>query len=218
MDISELTVKILLLLIPGMISTSLYEFITRRKIDTRKYICSAIFSSFICYLLVLITYNLNEVIFNGINGFSSKKIVFFDALLRSDVNIKYSEIIFASGFGFVIGIIKTIFMNKGWIFKLLRLLRLTNESGNTVWLDLFDNDTKGTSDSVYVVRASENKVYGGHLESFSSVDESRELVLNNVVVYENTDRNKKIGVLDKVYFNFQSDDIIIEFKKMNRGV
>lgn len=213
MDISQLTIRILLLIVPGMIATSLYEFITRKNMDTRKYICSTIFSSFLCYLLVLLAYNMKDLILNGVNGFSTKKIVFFDALLYSDIQINYNEIIIASVFGFLLGLLKTILMNKGWIFKILMFFKLTTETGNDVWAELFENNTKGSKDFVYIVKAKENRVYGGAIRHFSRDASNPELELVNVVVYENENRKNELYKVDSVYFNLKNEDITIEIIK-----
>jgi len=206
MELSDLVIRIIILLLPGLICMSLIRLlISKRKIDNREYIIYTIILSFTCYLsLNLITKWLPKI----------NKITFFDALLDTNIAINKYEVFYASIIALVLGIILTIFVNKGLFYWLFRKAKITNRTGATsVWTEFIDDNGKGFEDYVYVVDFENDIVYGGQVLNYSNdTKDNIELVLLNVIVTTNSNRNKIIREMEKVYLKLPTDKIYIEVR------
>lgn len=206
MELSDLVVRIIILLLPGFICMSLIRLlISKRNIDNREYIIYTIILSFTCYLLL-----------HPISKWLPKisKITFFDALLDTNIVINKYEVFYATIIALVLGIILTIFVNKGLFYLLFRKVRITNRTGATsVWNEFIDDNGKGFEDYVYVVDFENDIVYGGQVLNYSSdTKDNIELVLLNAIVTTNSNRNKIIRKMEKVYLKLPTDKIYIEVR------
>lgn len=204
MEISDLVVRIIILIFPGLLSISLINsLIKKRKIDNREYIVYVIIISFISYFAL----NLIFSIF-----LENRNVSFFEALVDSQIPINYDEVFWSSIIAICLGIIIVVIINKGVFYTLCRKIRITNRTGaNSVWDELMDFNGTGIENYIYVVDYDNDVVYGGQVINFSSsIKEQEELILGDVIVTKNSDRSKIIRQMEKVYIRIPTDKIYVE--------
>ena len=204
MEISDLVVRIIILIFPGLLSISLINsLIKKRKIDNREYIVYVTIISFISYFAL----NLIFSIF-----LKNRDVSFFKALVDSQIPINYDEVFWSSIIAICLGIIIVVIINKGVFYTLCRKIRITNRTGaNSVWDELMDFNGTGIGNYIYVVDYDNDVVYGGQVISFSSsIKEHEELILGDVIVTKNSDRSKIIRKMEKVYIRIPTDKIYVE--------
>ena len=209
MEVSSLTVKLIVLSLPGIFGTFFYEKLSYKKqFDLREYIVSVIIIGFLSYSLLELLYKLCNSICNCTNY----KVLFFDLLFNESGKVKLSELFDSTIISLFVGIV--LFYNKGIFYGFFRKMGITNESGKDVWNQLFDNDTRGINAYVYVINKKEDIIYGGEVAEYSPNSNRPELLLENVVVTRATKRGDLLYKLNKVYLRL-TDDIVIEID--NKG-
>ena len=213
MEVSELFIRILILLLPGIIGVFLIQSLINKKMETIWLYVATIIIAFLSYSSLYIVFNIKELILEGINNAKYKNVSFFYALLDSNIIIKYSEVFFACICSFVLSIVIVLFINKGWYYKICQKWNITHKTGNDCWNDLFENNTKGFRGAVYITDYKENLLYGGRVKNYSSDSKKPELLLENVIVYENKKGRKKLYEMDKLYLKLNIDYIKIEVLK-----
>ena len=121
MEISDLVVRIIILIFPGLLSISLINsLIKKRKIDNREYIVYVTIISFISYFAL----NLIFSIF-----LENRDVSFFKALVDSQIPINYDEVFWSSIIAICLGIIIVVIINKGVFYTLCRKIKITNRTG-----------------------------------------------------------------------------------------
>lgn len=207
MQISELTLKLILLLIPGSLACIIYERLTIHKQWTSfKFITNAILFGAISYLIAGVLYN--------ICGTDESFKSFWDNLPTKD--IPYNVILKSSLISIFVGLASTGIDHYKLINRFGKLIKLTNKYGDENLYSYFLNAEE--VDEVYV-RDIENKLtYHGFVNSFSETDEIKELVLLDVVVYD-YDTSTKLYALDKIYLSKSKENLIIElpYKNIENG-
>lgn len=219
MELSVFTIKIVVLLLPGIFSTFIIENLTnRKKFDIRTFIVSVIMLGFISYFILLVCHVLKDVILVGIKNYSFKNISFFESLVSTKKSIRMDEVLYATIISIITGIIIAKNLNNGLIFKIFRKLNITLKTGNDVWNDVFDNNGKSIDKYVYIVDKKYNYVYGGWLEHYSYDPDNKELHLINVLVTRDSNRNRVLRRYDELYITYNNDYMYIEINNENNQV
>lgn len=190
MNISEFTLTLLFLFLPGILGVLLIGALTTVKVTEIK-----IFALYV-YLLSVISYLLTGFI----NDYR-----FINFLLKGNLNVTPSEIFIATVVSIVLSIIIIYIINFKLIYKLAGLLRLSTKFGNSdVWLTLF-NDKNTT----WITLRPPNceQYFVGEVEHFSDENNLREVTLLNVAIYSEDD-GKYLYSQDKIYFSFPIDQNI----------
>lgn len=215
MEITELTIRIIILLLPGIFGTFFIEKLCyKERLELKNFIISTILIGFISYFLLFLLKNAIEIIKTGLDDYHYIRVKFFDSLVGKEESIYFMEVVYASIIGILFGIFTTYTINKGWFYNFFRdKLHITNSTGQEVWAELFDNNTKGIKSHVYVIDDKNDKVYGGWVSNFSKNSDKPELLLENVVVNCNSDRTQYLYELDKVYIKLDNSKMIIEIPK-----
>ena len=203
MEISELTLKLILLLIPGSLACIIYERLTIHKQQTSfKFVTNAILFGAISYLIAGILFN--------ICGTDESFKSFWDNLPTKD--IPYSVILKSSLISIFVGLISTGIDHYKLINRFGKWIGLTNKYGDENLYSYFLNAKE--VEEVYV-RDIENKLtYHGFVNSFSETDEIKELVLLDVAVYD-YETSAKLYALDKIYLSKSKENLIIELPYKN---
>ena len=199
MQFSNLTIKLIVLFLPGLISASLLQmFGNKKQLDNREFFVLVVVNGFISYLIPCLF---------------CKNIRFFKSLLDTSMIVDYKEVIRSSKISVGLGILETYLVNYCWLYKLARLVKLTTKSGqDTVWDETFDNSGKGSSNFIYVRNHETNELYAGSIKNYSmSSNGKKELLLNNVDVYDLNNRKNKLYHLEGIYLCISDDkNIVIE--------
>ncbi|UOY06563.1 hypothetical protein L0P88_21900 [Muricauda sp. SCSIO 64092] len=198
MEISELTLKLILLLIPGSIACIIYERLTIHKRWTSfKFITNAILFGGISYLLA-------QVIFNICGGDST-----FDSFWENlpTKEIPFSAILKASLIAIFVGLASTAIDHYKLINRFGKWLRLTNKYGDENLYSYFLNAKD--VEEIYVRDIENDLTYHGLIDSFSENEEIKELVLRDVVVYRYKN-SEQLYEIDKLYLSKSKESLIIE--------
>ncbi len=209
MEISELTIRILLLFFPGIICTLIIDSLTvHREESSFTFIVYSFIFGLSCYLIFsFVKYALDQIPL--INALIDPKVVFLDALLDNKIPIDYFELIkttiyVAIPFSFGISYI----LNKKSLHRFAQKITVTTKIGHLgVWDYTFDF---ANIEWVNVRDIKNDLVFQGRLAAFSDTVNENELLLNNVTVYRNStgDELYKAGA---VYIARERNEITVEF-------
>lgn len=204
MEISELTIKLILLLIPGAIASLIFEKLTlHRKWTAFKFIAHSVLFGGLSYLLA-------QWILNPSNNDSS--------LTRFWQNLPSGEIPFqAIKKAFIMSVLVGFVASGAEHYKIVnrvgKILRLTNKYGDENLYSYFLN-AKNVSE-VYVRDIKNNLTYHGMINSFAEKGELIELLLRDVGVYQ-YETSEFLYEIDKIYLSMSRADIVIELPFINK--
>ena len=173
MEYTELTVRLIVLFVPGIIETFIYEICQNRSdMNNRDFVINVVLSAFISYF---VTY----VIFKPMGGGTT----FLDALLDSSVKISITEIMVASILSILFG-----FLEAQIVRGTIRADQMRNEKNRkarmSVWDDLFD-ENDGYDGHVKIVLNDRGIIYEGFVIRYSaSVMNKKEICLKDAVKYD----------------------------------
>lgn len=176
MEISELTLKIILLLIPGAISALIVEQLTiHKQWSSFRFVMSSIVLGCISYLVLQFVYWIPCITIENRN-------LNFWHTLTDTITIPYTEIFFASLCAIFIGFVISKGIQHKWLFKLSKKFKVSTKFGDESLYYYFLCSDDLTD--VYVRDFDNNLTYHGVIDSFSESEIDRELVLINVDVYD----------------------------------
>ncbi|QQU04240.1 hypothetical protein [Myroides odoratus] len=210
MEISELTLKLIILLTPGILATTIYKRLTIRHKEQSDFmfvVISIMFGMFSYLILQIFNY-----LISSINNFCSKSLVKFETIktfsdLSNGNSIPYSEVILACVISIILGFSISKLDHSKLINTLARKWKISNKYGDENLYSYFLNSPD--INWVYV-RVIENSItYLGCVESFSETPDNKEIVLGQVTVYTYPD-SKKMYEIDRIYLVFPKDKVIIE--------
>lgn len=201
MDISILTIRLVLLFIPGVVGTIINDMLVDvSKKSSSEFITSTIlygvFSYSILYLL-------------------QDSCTLFDFISQNGWKFNPEELFFATGIAITVSIIVSLIDNKGCIYKFARWIGLTRKFGEeTVFLSML-GETEVLKSYVTVRDIKNNLMYQGIVEKFANRDNNYELYLVDVVVYNNKTTQEYYRV-DKLYIKSDFKDFTLETQKGSR--
>jgi hypothetical protein len=193
MDISELTLKILLLFIPGIVAILIIDMFTNHLKKDLKYFL------FHSYLLSVGSYLIYSLFF--------RKNTFLESLLEPTTTIDMNEILQVSIIGILLGIVITYIINFKLLYKLGFRIRLSKKFGEG---EVWESVVSDSNTSWVTIRDRESGlVYLGKIGHFSDSHKKRELVLSEVDIY--SDSGDYFHSQDEIYFDFPTGgNLIIE--------
>ncbi|MBM2816487.1 MAG: hypothetical protein HW421_3249 [Ignavibacteria bacterium] len=200
MQVSELTLKLILVLIPGIISTIIYDKLTiHKKWESLSFLANCIFFGCLSYMFA-------QLIFQNLFGVYDIALQNFWNNL-SQKEIPFSAIWKASIIAILIGFISSWFEYKKVVNRLGRKLHLTNKFGDENLYSFFLNSKEVKE--VYIRDKKNDLTYHGFVRSFAETDEFKEIVLYDVSVYRYSD-SILLYEIDNLYLAQPKDDLIIE--------
>lgn len=209
MPFTELTLRLLLLFLPGLLCAFLVAKLTvHRETKPFQLMLAAFVYGCLCYLLYFCIY---WACIKGHNLFADTprrtNFVFGKALLDVKVQLDFSEIVGASALAIPLGIGIGIFATRKWGYKIARFLGATNRFGNVDIWNYFLN-----SDEVEWVRVRDTEddlIFEGWVNLFSDEFKVNELVLRDVKVYQNSS-GKYLYDVPAVYLARKPTALMIE--------
>lgn len=215
MEISEIVWNLFLLLLPGVISTLMIRYITTQKqytvfdfviysavLGIGTFIMMELFCSIYWLFLgifcksVTTEFGLNLSIWD--NLFNGQK-----SLNKTEMFISY---LLAIPFGFFWGFLIT----KKVLIRIFQKWKLTNRYGDDdVWSYFLNSPS---TNWIYVHNKRTNTTFFGKIGAFSDSAEKRELILEDVIVYESSPWNEKYQT-NAVFLELNSFEFTIESPK-----
>lgn len=201
MEISELTLKLILILIPGCISCVIYEKLTIHKTwSPFKFIVNAIIFGAISYLLAQFIFQL----FDADSGFIS----FWKNLPSKE--IPYSVIVKTSLVSIIVGLSIVSLDYFKLINRFGKLIHITNKYGDESLFYYFLN-RKDILD-VYIRDIDNGLTYLGDIVAYTENESTVEIVLKDVVVYSYGSSEEYYQV-SEIYISRNKENLIIEKPK-----
>jgi len=199
MEITKYTLEVMLLFAPGVIAYYLFTQMTRHRAK------SAPLAAVAGGSLALISYFLLWVVKKalglfGVNGAGLELLAKFSG---SGGPLNFWEILWASIIATFVGAAVAAVHNHKWLFRAARTLRVSSLSGHQ---ETWGYYLETTAEWVTVRDISNGLVYDGFMESFSSENVERQIVLGDVAVSKNTSGEHLYDV-DRLYLRFTNESI-----------
>lgn len=203
MEISQLTVKLVLLLLPGALATLIFgKLILHKEWDVFRFtLYSILFGAFSYIVLQLFSNFLNIFRINPIEPLS-----IWNELGNSQ-KIPYDEISYSSLISILLAFLISYLENEKVISNIAQGLGISNKYGDENLFSRFLNSKD--VDYVYVRDIKNNLTYHGWVKSFSESENVSEIALCEVMVYTYFNC-EPIYEVPEVYLSFNKQDIIIE--------
>lgn len=198
MEVSELTLKLILLLIPGAIACIIFEKLTiHRKWTPFQFVANAIIFGGSSYLIAQLI--------SGFFSSSNELSAFWMNLPAKD--IPYTTILKGILVAPFIGLLFTLLDFYRVINKIGGFLKISNKYGD---LNLFTHFLNSPEVKELYIRDKEsNLTYHGKLHSYSETDSIKEILLYDVDIYDYTSGDKSYSVRS-VYLAKPKDALVIE--------
>lgn len=206
MDISALFIKIVFLVIPGIIAAKIYRKLRggKKEKDIEYFIEILIFSAvsyLLCDIGIIILYK---------NGILQTSFSTFDAFFNSN-SINGATILSAT----IISAFLAIFASYIYTYKLLNIfcsmIGATKRYGDQdVWTYL--NNSPGV-EWVYFRDYKHDFVYRGLVKAYSDSQERREILLEDVTVYRQSD-SLELYSMEAIYISRDDTDFTIEIPRI----
>ncbi|MDW7651753.1 MAG: DUF6338 family protein [Bacillota bacterium] len=175
MNITDLTVRLLLIFFPGIVATLIYEALSvqEKRQHLEFFIRSFVFGMGVYSLLALI----QNIIVEGESNC-------FLPIINSSIPINEVDILKSTLMSIPLAIVVAAISNYKIVYRVARFFRITKVHGfSSVWEAFFDSPQI----EWVVIRDIQNDImYEGWIEQYSDVEEDRELLLRQVLVYRNT--------------------------------
>ncbi|MGN6396552.1 MAG: hypothetical protein ACTHMI_13370 [Mucilaginibacter sp.] len=198
MQVSELTLKLILLLIPGAIASVIFEKLTiHKKWTPFQFVANSIMFGALSYLTAQL-----------VSSITCQPLVleaFWQNLPTKD--IPYNVILWGAAVAPFIGLMFTLLDYYRVINKIGSFLCISNKYGDLNLFTHFLNSPEVTE--IYVRDIQSNITYHGKLHSYSETDDIKELLLYDVDVY-NYESGELSYKVFSLYLSKPKDCIVIE--------
>lgn len=209
MELSEFTLRLLLLFIPGLIAAYLFDALTTgpRK-DRFNFLLRSLFfglASYFAYWLIV------KILYLRTPNSERPQVKFLLALNNASVSVPYLEIFIVCILGILIGSIATYAFTYRTFYRLSLKLGMSKKFGESdVWSFAFNS---GETTWVTVRDHANGLTFDGWAEAFSEGLERFELLLRDVTVYNLQDGSKLYDV-GAIYLSRERSNATIEFRSV----
>lgn len=214
MQLTDFTLHLIVLFLPGLIATYLVEELTIHKPRTSLIIALECFAfgmgSYFTYYLLLYLFGLCCFC----HACESPKVIFFDALQDANVKVSFAEVIRVCFVGILVGLSVTGMIEHKLLSKMAHKLRLTKKFAEfDVWGYAF-NAPNTAMDFITVRDIRNNLVFDGWVNAFSDDSLNSELLIRDVAVYYDPPEGGLIFQyqVGAIYLARKREDITIEFR------
>ena len=211
MELSALTIKLIILITPGILSATIYKRLVVRHKEQSDFmfvIMSILFGVF-SYSILQVIYFVYVAVYNLIAKYDiyNSSIGAVDFLSNSNNEIPFGNIVFSSLISIFIGYLAAKVDNEKWINKVAVKYKISYKYGDenlyTKYLSSQDLEW------VYVRDIKNSITYFGWVKEFSETNDMKELVLGDVTVFTYPDSLEMYSV-DSIYLSFSRENVIIE--------
>ncbi|WP_417590494.1 hypothetical protein [Owenweeksia hongkongensis] len=205
---SELTLKLIILLIPGALATLIFgKLILHQDWSPFRFLLYATLFGVFSYLLLQLFSDFS----NSFTCNRASALSIWDSLSDASI-IPYKEVAYASFLAIFLALGVTFFENRKILSRIAHWLNISNKFGEENLFSKFLNDP--TVEYVYVRDIKNNLTYYGWIKSFSETETISEILIADVSVYRYKS-SKLLYEVDEVYLSLGKTDIIIELAISN---
>jgi len=204
---SELTIKLIIILIPGAIATLIFgKLILHKEWSSFRFVLYSILFGILSYLFL-------QLIINGINLCRANKLA--DLTIWNTLNdassIPYKEVGFTSIISIIIAFIASLIENRKVINRFAGFFGISGKYGDENLYSMFLNSKN--VQYIYLRDIKNQLTYHGWVKSFSENDNVSEIRLCDVAVYNYSD-SKFLYEISEVYLSLNKQEIIIELANL----
>ncbi|WP_417900464.1 DUF6338 family protein [Bacillus haimaensis] len=212
MQFSELTVRLLLIFFPGIISAIIIDNLTiHRGRELKVFLLNAFILGLASYFILFIWISINNWIVKLRGLEPTWKVNFLDSLIDKTSNIDIKEVLIATMISFLLGLLISAAINYKILHRFAKKIKITKKFGQLdVWSYTFDSPDIGW---VIVRDLDQDLMYQGWVEAFSDTHEINELLLRDVNVYRNSTA-EELYFMQGLYITRDLNNIIIEFPQI----
>ena len=202
-QMSELTIKLIIILIPGAIATLIFgKLILHKEWSSFRFVLYSILFGIVSYLTL-------QLIINGINLCKCNDLP--ELTIWSNLNdassIPYKEVILASIISIILAFIATMIENRKVINRVAGFLGISGKFGDENLFSMFLNSKE--IEYIYLRDIKNQLTYHGWVKSFSENDNISEIRLCDVAVYNYSD-SEFLYEVGEIYLSLNKQEIIIE--------
>lgn len=185
MQLSELTIRLLLIFFPGIISSLIIDnLISHREREFKIFLLYSFILGLASYFILYIIISINNflVILRGL--IPSWKVSFLNSLIdkKADINIK--EVVIATLIAIILALLISALINHRLLHKFAKKLKISKRFGQLdVWSYVLDSPD---IDWVIIRDLENDLMYQGWIEAFSDTYDTNELFIRDVKVYKNS--------------------------------
>lgn len=205
MDISSLVIRIIFLLLPGAIGSTLYWKLrgrVRRK-DWEDLLEIIIFS--------LLSYAFYALLVHLLNGRWGIGIEFtaFEAFFNESAVVRWQDVLNSALVSVALAVLASYSYRFNLVNRIGKRIGATTRFGDEDVWDFFHHSSNVRGSWLTVRDHKLNLYYFGWVEAFSDSGKHRELLLREVSVYDNSN-GECIYKTDALYFSRKRDDLTLE--------
>jgi hypothetical protein len=204
---SELTIKLIIILIPGAIATLIFgKLILHKEWSSFRFVLYSVLFGILSYLTL-------QLIINGLNlcnCYDLAELTIWNNLNDAS-SIPYREVGLASVVSVVLAFAAVLIENRKLINKVAELLGISGKYGDENLYSMFLNSKN--VQYIYLRDIKNQLTYHGWVKSFSEDDNISEILLSDVAVYNYSDSTLLYQV-EEVYLSLNKYEIIIELANL----
>ena len=204
---SELTIKLIIILIPGAIATLIFgKLILHKEWSSFRFVLYSIMFGIVSYLIL-------QLIINGINVTIRDKLpeLTIWSNLSDASSIPYKEVGFASIISIILAFAASMIENRKVINRVAGFLGISGKFGDENLFSMFLNSKN--VQYIYLRDIKNQLTYHGWVKSFSENENISEIRLCDVAVYNYSDSDFLYEV-GEVYLSLNKQEIIIELANL----
>ena len=208
MEISALTLRVLLLFFPGVLCAMLVNNLTRQRDPSpARFLTNAFVLGMGSYLVLYAARELCEAVADLAGISPPRTLSFFVALTDERQRIAWGEIALAAIVAVPLAVTVAAFVNQRLFMNAARKIKVARGFGEyDVWALLFNSPDVGW----LVVRDLANDLtFTGTVEAFSDTGERPELLLRDVTVHRNSS-GTKLYETRRVYLSRPGESLVLE--------
>ena len=209
MQLTELTIRLLLIFFPGIIASIIIDSLTvHRGREFKLFILNSFILGLTSYFILYIIVSINNLIVQLMGLIPTWEVNFLNSLIDKTSNINIKEVIVANVIAIILAFIVSTAINYKILHRFAKKLKITKKFGQLdVWSYVFDSPDIGW----IIVRDLENDLmYQGWVEAFSDTFDKNELFIREVLVYRNS-TSEELYFMEGIYISKEQKSLVIEF-------
>jgi hypothetical protein len=208
MELSVLTLRVVLLFFPGVLCALIVHALTiQRERTTPQFLTSAFVYGVSTYLLLA---SFREAYAAGASlvGWNAPpRVTFFDVLTNERARIAWGEIAFSAVVAVLLAVLLSAAVNHNLLHRAAERLRVSRRFGQAdVWGHFLDSPK---TNWIIVRDVNADLLFEGWVDAFSDTGADPQLLLSDVVVYR-ASTGTKLHDRKRVYLTPRKESVILE--------
>lgn len=217
MQITAFTIRLLILFLPGLIAAVIVERLTvHPKWEQFRFAVYSLMLGCAVYVLYQVGLDAARHLAAAVAGceYSPRTLAFWAAMFDSNNQIVAGEVLVACCLAAILGLLLTCAVQKKWMHRLARRIRVSDKFGDENLFTYFLNSPETAW--LWIRDHNHGVIYEGMKHSMSEASNVCELVLTEVRVYHDITR-ELLYELPAVYLSFQPGRFSMEMAHSKGG-